>query len=282
MRRSLLIAGLSLLAGQAARGQAPPSTDRTSYTTGMSWFETDLLLKLGGRFSTQLDIQIRTAADQEGQPDRNSANVFEHPFQFLARPWIHYDVGTSGLRFSVSPLAYGAAWNYYEGSSTVTADARTSLQVQYSSRASKVYLTNRLRYEFRWAGPRTPVSGGWSIPSEANDDLLSAANSRGRFRYMLRAWIPLGRTDLDPGTWYIATYDEIFIGIGSNVPSTNIFDQNRFYVGLGRQEKSKIRWEVGYMNQVQSRYNRAPDYNNIEVNHILATWLFFDDLARVF
>jgi hypothetical protein len=164
----------------------------------------------------------------------------------------------------------------------MSAEARTTLQAQYVSRAGTAYLTNRLRYEFRWIGQRVPVDGGWSIPSDANDDLISSANERGRIRYMLRGWIPLGRHDLAAGTWYISTFDEVFLNVGGNVPSTNIFDQNRFYIGIGRQQKSRIRWEVGYMNQVQSRYNRAPDYNNVEVNHILATWLFFDDLAKVF
>lgn len=276
------VMGLSLFFTTAAAAQLAPSTDRTYYTTLMSWFETDALLKLGKGFGTQLDIQIRTAADQEGQPDRNTANIFANPFQFLARPWLLYDVGNSGVRFGISPMGYGATWNYYTGSYTVSAEARTTLQAQYNSRAGRVYLTNRLRYEFRWLGPRVPVDGGWSIPSAANDDLISSANERGRIRYMLRGWIPISRHDLSPGTWYVSTFDEVFFNVGGNVPSTNIFDQNRFYIGIGRQQKSKIRWEVGYMIQVQSRYNREPYFNNVDVNHILSTWLFFDDLAKVF
>ena len=280
MRLGVLL--LTCLATPAA-AQSPPSADRTNYTTFMSWFETDALLKLGRGFATQLDIQIRTAADQENRLDRgNTANPFANPYQFLARPWLLYDIGTSGMRFGISPLAYGGTWYYYTGSYTMSAEARTTLQAQYNSRAGRVYLTNRLRYEFRWLSPRVPVDGGWSIPSAANDDLFSSANERGRIRYMLRAWIPLGRHNLDPNTWYVSTFDELFIAVGDNVPSTNIFDQNRFYIGIGRQQKSKIRWEVGYMVQVQSRFNRAPSYDNMELNHILATWLFFDDLAKVF
>lgn len=273
---------LLLLLASTASAQTPPSTDRVYYTTLMSWFESDILLKLGRGFGTQLDIQVRTAADQEGQLDRNTANIFENPYQFQFRPWLLYDIGSTGVRLGVSPMAYIGQWNYYTGSNTMSVEARITLQGQYNSRAGRVYLTNRLRYEFRWLGQRVPVNGGWSIPSDANDDLFSAANERGRIRYMLRAWIPLGRSELTPNTWYISTFDEVFIGVGGNVPSTNIFDQNRFYIGIGRQQKSRIRWEVGYMNQVQSRYNRPPDYNNVEVNHILATWLFFDDLAKVF
>ena len=92
----------------------------------------------------------------------------------------------------------------------------------------------------------------------------------------------LGHRNLEKGAWYLATFDEVFLGFGQDVPSTNTFDQNRFYIGIGRQEGSRIRWEVGYMNQVRTRYNKAPDFNNVDVNHILATWLFFDDLAKVF
>lgn len=265
-----------------ARAQAPLTTPRQYYSTLMSWFETNAVVKFGGGFGSQLDLQVRTAADQEGRPDRQAANVFANPFQFLVRPWVFYDLGTTGVRFSLSPFAYGATWTYYDGGSSVAPEVRTSLQVQYGSRAGKVYLTNRLRYEFRWTALPTPVPGGWSIPGGANDGLFSEGLSRGRWRYMIRAWVPLGRKDLDPGTWYLATYNELFIGMGQDVRSSNLLDQNRFYIGIGHQQKHKIRWEVGYMNQFATKFNRPPDFNNVEVNHILATWLFFDDLGKVF
>ncbi len=274
--------GLLVLSLASPAAAQAPTAGREYFTTYMSWFETDLVVKLGGHFGTQVDIQVRTAADQEGQPDRNSANIFENPFQLQLRPWLFYDLGTTGLRFSLAPMGYVASWGYFEGSNTFSPEARTSLQVQYNSRAGKVYLTNRLRYEFRWTGPSSPVNGGWSIPSGANDGLFTEGSSRGRLRYMLRAWVPLGHRNLEKGAWYLATFDEVFLGFGQDVPSTNTFDQNRFYIGIGRQEGSRIRWEVGYMNQVRTRYNKAPDFNNVDVNHILATWLFFDDLAKVF
>lgn len=253
----------------------------------MSWFETDIFQRISGPVSAQLDIQFRTAADQEGQPDRDALNIFKHPFQVVFRPWLHYEIGrrgvrASGLRLSISPLGYWMTWNYFEGDSTFMPEYRTTLQAQYDSRAGKVYLTNRLRYEFRFFGERTPATGGFDVPPGSHDDMFSSDKEKGRIRYMLRTWIPLGRRELVPGTWYVALFDELFIGVGRNVPSDNLFDQNRIYVGIGRKVARDVRVEMGYMNQTVARFNRPPDYNNLEVNHILATAVYLDNVGALF
>jgi hypothetical protein len=72
--------------------------------------------------------------------------------------------------------------------------------------------------------------------------------------------------------------DEYFASFGTNV-TTNIFDQNRAFVGLGYVLPKVGRLEVGYMNQT---INKGIAYDDVdsrilskrEVNHTLSVALY--------
>jgi hypothetical protein len=260
----------------------PPTNDRNTIPTFMFWFEADIVGKIGGQFKWQADIQIRTAADDSEIVGGSKFNPWKHPYQIVIRPWVQYELGKSGLQFSVSPLGYWAVWNYFNGEDTFEPELRSTYQVQYDSRAGKVHLTNRARYELRWFGIKEPTSSGFHIPAGSNSDFFDKARFKQRVRYMIRGIIPLKQNELKPGTWYVSVWDEVFIGFGQNVSNQNLLDQNRAYVGVGRQLGRGLRWEVGYLNELVPKLNQAPDYNNVELNHILATWLFFDDIHSFF
>ena len=65
-----------------------------------------------------------------------------------------------------------------------------------------------------------------------------------RFRYFLALKIPLSNKEVSDKSFYLSAYNEIFL----NTKGT-IFDRNRLYGGLGYHLSSKIRLELGYMNQ---------------------------------
>lgn len=65
-----------------------------------------------------------------------------------------------------------------------------------------------------------------------------------RFRYFLGFNIALNNSDMIDKTWYLSSYNEVFLN-----HENNIFDRNRLYGGLGYKLNSKIRFELGYMNQ---------------------------------
>ncbi|MEQ8409739.1 MAG: DUF2490 domain-containing protein [Gammaproteobacteria bacterium] len=94
-----------------------------------------------------------------------------------------------------------------------------------------IYVRHRFRTEQRWVD---------------NQDF------RTRFRYALFADIPLNTTDIGPGTWYAALYNEVFlngekdIGNGRRVDT---LDRNRFYTGLGYTLQNNMRLQFGYMYQ---------------------------------
>lgn len=67
---------------------------------------------------------------------------------------------------------------------------------------------------------------------------------RFRFRYFLALKIALNHSSLIDKTWYLSGYNEIFLADES--PK---FDRNRLYGGVGYKLNSKVKFEVGYMNQ---------------------------------
>lgn len=106
----------------------------------------------------------------------------------------------------------------------------------------RVYLRHRFRLEQRWV---------------ENQD------RRNRFRYALFMDIPLNRSEVKRGAWYLAFYNEIFlngerdIGRGREV---EIFDRDRLYGAVGFALRDKIRVQFGYMHQ----YSDAVDKGQLQ------------------
>ncbi|MEM8493348.1 MAG: DUF2490 domain-containing protein [Pseudomonadota bacterium] len=95
----------------------------------------------------------------------------------------------------------------------------------------RVSLRHRFRYEQRW---------------------VEDQDFRTRFRYALFANVALNQDSLGEGAWYLALYNEIFlngerdIGDGREV---EIYDRNRFYVGIGHSLRDNLKTQFGYMYQ---------------------------------
>jgi hypothetical protein len=104
---------------------------------------------------------------------------------------------------------------------------------------SRVYLRHRFRYEQRWV-----------------DD----QDFRTRYRYALFMNIPLNRTTINRGTWYLAFYNELFIngqrdiGEGREV---EYFDRNRLYGALGYGLTERLNLQGGYMYQYTESFAKG-------------------------
>jgi len=72
-----------------------------------------------------------------------------------------------------------------------------------------------------------------------------------RFRYFLGFNLPLNKQEVTDGTFYLSSYNEIFLN-----SKDNVFDRNRLYGGLGFRLNSTLKMEVGYMNQFFGGRNR--------------------------
>ena len=71
-----------------------------------------------------------------------------------------------------------------------------------------------------------------------------------RFRYRLNIAIPINHNKIGPKTFYLATFDEIFL--------TNkgpYFERNRFFAGAGYQAAKWVTIQPGYVYQYDYRNN---------------------------
>ncbi|MGV3709087.1 MAG: DUF2490 domain-containing protein [Gemmatimonas sp.] len=116
---------------------------------------------------------------------------------------------------------------------------------------------HRYRLEQRWL-ERLGTSG-------ADSAQRVGWNYSNRMRYMARATTSQGGGGAPKdGKFYLTAFDELFISFGEKV-RYNVFDQNRLFLGVGRQWSPKLRVEFGYLNQIALRGNGV----DTERNHTL-------------
>ncbi|MGH9628401.1 MAG: DUF2490 domain-containing protein, partial [Bryobacteraceae bacterium] len=86
-----------------------------------------------------------------------------------------------------------------------------------------------------------------------------------RFRYQVKASIPLRGRTIEKSQWYIPVSNEILLNFGPN-HGASAFDQNRAFLGAGYHLGEAGRIEAGYMNQLLAQRNgRVLEYNHTVV-----------------
>jgi hypothetical protein len=73
---------------------------------------------------------------------------------------------------------------------------------------------------------------------------------RNRFRYRLNMVLPLNNTKVEPKTFYVSAFDEIFL-----TNTAPYFERNRFFTGLGYQFSKTLSVQPGYVYQFDYRNN---------------------------
>lgn len=67
---------------------------------------------------------------------------------------------------------------------------------------------------------------------------------RNRFRYRLNAMVPLNKGGMEPGAFYLASFNEIFL-----TNKAPYFERNRFFIGCGYQISKPLIIQPGYVYQ---------------------------------
>jgi hypothetical protein len=141
--------------------------------------------------------------------------------QLLLRTGLNYHISSSA--FITAGYAYIPSYVYEsEQSAPETTEHRIWQQLIMTNTVGKVKFEHRYRIEQRW------VNGDY----------------RNRLRYRIMAFIPLGKPTIEPKTFFIGLYDEIFM----NTKAT-FFDRNRLYGALGYQINKETNVQVGLLNQ---------------------------------
>jgi len=154
--------------------------------------------------------------------------------QLLLRPGINFDA-TDTLQLSGG---YAFIRDAAAGGFDVP-EHRFWEQLILRQRVRAVGLVHRYRFEQRLVGRKVPGSDGQGE--------LDGYRYRNRFRYFLKATIPIGAS-----RFFVGAYNELMLNFGKSV-TNSVFDQNRSYVALGHPFGGVGNVEVGYLLQLNQR-----------------------------
>ncbi len=220
--------------------------------TTQLWSEIDLFGRINKKWKWQCDVQYSRQSPYE------ELAFLKYDEQFTIRPWIHfYPIPTVKLS------AFIGVWYNFPIEDNVGQRAypeyRTAVQAQvYKSRGGNT-LSNRFRTEIREIKDRS-----------------GEIETVFRGRYMLKYQRLLNHTSYDKNSYYGIVSDEQFVNGGSKVTGYKIFDQNRFFVGLGYNFTNDVAIEMGYINQFAYHAHDT----NFDSNNIVSLSLIFDNVTK--
>lgn len=87
-----------------------------------------------------------------------------------------------------------------------------------------------------------------------------------RFRYRLQLLLPINDEALQAQTFYVLTYDELFL-----TNRATYFERNRFFAGIGYQWNKNIATQVGWLNQFDYFVNDEIGKNFFQIS-LNFTW----------
>lgn len=157
--------------------------------------------------------------------------------QLLLRGGLTYSPQNSIVKLT---LGYGnITTGAYGESHATTGESRVYQEALLpSSLGWRLFAVHRFRYEQRWV---------------ENQDF------RTRFRYNLFLNVPINNSKIIEKTAYLALYNELFINGQRNIgdgSTTELFDRNRFYLGVGYMVNPQIKIQAGYMNQTTNNWSK--------------------------
>lgn len=121
----------------------------------------------------------------------------------------------------------------------LTTENRLWEQFTFAHYLKRIKFEHRYRAEQRWV----------------ND------NYRNRFRYRLNAVVPVNNMKVEPGTFFISVFDEIFL---NNIQP--IFERNRVGGTFGYQFTPTITIQTGWVNQFNNTLTSTNSKNNLILN----------------
>lgn len=231
---------------------AQNSMDRVRDTNANTWWVYAGDHQVKGPWSIYSEVQVRRS---------NFLNIWQ---QFQTRDAVAY-------RFSPrAQVAIGYVFTYTGryGDFPVAHpfnEHRTYQQISLRHELKRAGFEHRYRTEQRWIQNYT----------DTNNYFWRYQN---RFRYQLKATLPITTANAEGRQWYLFAGDELFLPYGPN-HGTNSFDQNRAFGGVGYRFTRNNVLEVGYQNQFIIQRN-----NRIEENdHTLRVmWTSTAALSKLF
>ncbi len=169
--------------------------------------------RLAERFSLHTDIQYR------------SYEIAPNLEQLLMRGGVNFHLQGNAMVTAGYARIINYAFDKEVSPGSLSSENRIWQQFFMRNSVGRVSFEHRYRLEQRW------ING--------NPDLYLD-----RFRYFLRATVPIGKSKVEANTFFLSVYDELFIHL-TDTP----FDRNRLYGALGYQITPLVNVQLGYMAQ---------------------------------
>lgn len=131
-----------------------------------------------------------------------------------------------------------------EGKTMNSFEHRSWQMIQLTTLKPKIKFTQWLRLEERF---KSQIIN--------NNTLGTGFDFSFRTRYNIFMQIPLGKKKYAPGHFSILTANEIFLNLGGNSP-TNIFDQDRFFIGTFYHVNKHDNLQIGFTKVYQQLANK--------------------------
>ena len=228
---TILLTGFTLFSIQAQ------DIDRTA-----GWYSSINSIGLTKKIRLQLDMALR------------STDKWEHVNTWFLRPGLAYNPDkrhtyTLGFNYVMNRTTSGGITDFIP-------EKQIWEQFWYRHPLGKWNLTHRISLEQRFVSPVFVSNGQLKTNS---------ASMVSRFRYWLRAVLPLEKQPVAGKGNYLVLQNEIFLGFGDiSLVNGKTFDQNRALAGLGHHFSPLFDMELGYQfRRIQGK--GSIDYND----HIL-------------
>ena len=173
----------------------------------------------------------------QGDIQHRNFNLIGDLQQLLIRGGFTYMPKESPLKLTLG-YAYISIGTYGD-SDEKTAEHRFYQETSFPIKLAKgLFSTHRFRYEMRY---------------------IEDQDFRTRYRYAIFLNIPLNRPLIEPKTFYLSLYDEVFINgqrrIGKG-KTVSFFDHNRLYGALGYVFRKGFKMQFGMMRLTSNKFGK--------------------------
>ena len=208
--------------------------------------------KLSEKWGYTMEAQIRRS------------DFFLNPEQMLFRTGVDYYINSSTS--VTAGYAFISTWPYGKLSKAdVNNEQRLWQQVMMNSNTGKLFFNHRYRLEQRWVEKYMMKKDGLPVPD--------GHNYLNRFCYRLLMQIPLNKHTMEENTVFLAVSNEAFVNFGNS--KSNVFEQNRAYLGFGYRFSPNSSIQLGYLNQALLK-----DDGKMMANHHIIQLLLAYNLLR--
>lgn len=186
----------------------------------------------GGRVGTWNIINVKLNINDKlnlfAEPQLRSLSFYNEYHYWEFKGGISYEP-VKGFTFALGTGTYNTyrpGGNFREPQ--LQDEIRTWLQMAMKTSAGRFRFEHRYRAEQRFT----------------RDDY------RNRFRYRLNLQVPLNSASIQPGTFYVSVWDELFF-----TNTSPYFERNRLFVGAGYEFTRVFALQTGYIYQFDYRIN---------------------------